>query len=197
MSKFRIWAPLLLLILLPAVCGADIAIHSAITIKPGNADDAAQRLVTEAKRLRGYFVIRSSESVTLKLPAKATNEMQQFIENNWRIYQQDYQAQDVSTELLDARARLRAKEDLLDEYRQVLKAAPADKIVNVTAAVTKLVEDIELLRGRIRLLEHQTRYATVTVNFHIDRDRMDRNAVTSSFTWLNTLGLDNLLREFR
>lgn len=180
----------------PALCLAEIAIDTRITIKPGNADEAADRLVKQAQQLNGYFVIKSSERVELKIPAQAATQMQQFLEINWLVYQQDYQANDITRQLIEAQSRLKAKESLLHEYENILASAQSNKLLKASSAVTKLVQDIELLRGRINVLKHRTRYAKFTILFQLDSSTADTRNVTSSFPWLNSVGLPDLLTDF-
>jgi len=196
MRSICLFLSLLGLAVIPLWSNADVAIDTRITIKPGNADEAADKLVTQAEAMQGYFVSRSNERVELKVPSQAANKLQQYIEKNWLIYQQDYQANDVTAQLIQARSNLKAKEDLLDEYQKILASAKSDKLVKVSTAVTNLVQEIELLRGRINYLQHQIRFARFTVIFQIDRSRLDTRQVTSSFPWLNSVGLPNLLSDF-
>ena len=175
---------------------ADVAIDTTITIKPGNTDEAADKLVKQAEQLQGYFVTRSSERVELKVPSQTASKLQQFIEQNWLVYQQDYQANDITAQLIKTKSNLKAKEDLLDEYQKILTSAQSGKLVKVYTAVTSLVQEIELLHGRINYMQHQLRYARFTVNFHMDRRTVDSGQVGSSFPWLNSVGLPNLLSDF-
>lgn len=182
--------------LLPGAGFAAVAIDTQITIKPGNTDEAAEMLVKKASLLKGYFVLKSGERVELKVPSQNANQMQRYIEGNWLIYQQDYRADDITTQLIEAKSNLKAKEDLLDEYEKILASARSDKLVKVSTALTSLVREIELLRGRINYMRHQTQYAKFTVVFQIDRGAVNRRQITSSFPWLNSLGLPGLLADF-
>ena len=181
---------------MPELGNADIAIDTTITIKPGNADEATDRLIEQAEQLEGYFVTRSNTYLELKVPSQAANKLQQFIENTWLIYQQDYQAKDITAQLIEAQSNLKAKEDLLDEYQKILASAQSGKLVKVSTAVTTLIQEIELLRGRINFMQHQIRFAKFTVNFQIDRGTVNTRRITSSFPWLNSVGLPNLLSDF-
>jgi len=185
-----------MLCLAPIICSAEVAINSVITLKPGNPDMTVEKLIDRGKLMKGYFVSKSEQSVVLKIPHASAGKMQQFIESNWLIYQQHYQAKNVTAEMIDMKSRLKAKEELVGEYKHILASASADKIVIVATEVAKLVEEIELLRGEKQLLQHQIQFATLTINFRLSRDRFNRQNLTSSFDWLNTLGLENLLREF-
>ena len=196
MRLFCVLLSFIALAWVPALSFADIAIDTRITIKPGNPDEAADKLVKRAEQLQGYFVIRSNDRVELKVPSKEANKLQQFIEQNWLVYQQDYQANDITRQLIEAKSNLSAKEDLLGEYQKILASAKSDKLVKVSTAVTTLVREIELLRGRINYMQHQIRFAKFTVEFHMDRNAVDRRQVSSSFPWLNSVGLPNLLSDF-
>lgn len=196
MRRFYLLLSLTLMMPLPPHCFADIAIDTRISIKPGNSDEAAMKLVKQTEHLQGYFVTRSNERVELKVPSQSANELQKFIEQNWLIYQQDYQANDITVQLIETKSNLKAKEELLDEYQKILATTPSDKLFKVSTSVTNLVQQIELLRGRLNYLQHQLRYARYTVVFQLDRGAVDSSRVVSSFPWLNSMGLPNLLSDF-
>ena len=160
----------------------DIAIDTKIVIKPGNPDKATEILVKQAEQLNGYFVKKGSTEVVLKVPSPSSHALQKFVEDQFRLLDQRYTAANVTGEMMFVQSQLTAKETLLGEYQQVLDQAAGNKIVTVSTAIAHLIEEIELLRGRLMLLRHRTQYATFTFQFQLDHDRLDTRNVTSSFS---------------
>ncbi|MDH5232970.1 MAG: DUF4349 domain-containing protein [Gammaproteobacteria bacterium] len=185
----------LLLLFIQSIAHGQTAINNELNIKPGNVDDAGEKLAHKASMLDGYFTTRSNTGITLKVPATKTTDMQQFVEENWRVYQQIYSVKDIGIEILQARSKLTAKEELLDEYQRILNESKSSSIIKVSTAQSKLVGEIEELRGRLNLLNHQIKYAQFTINFTIDRPGIENMRSRSSFPWLNEIGLDRLLGD--
>ena len=85
---------------------------------------------------------------------------------------------------------------MLDRYFQVLRGANDRAVVEIEAQMIGLVEEIEALKGAIRLLEHQMQYAELTVSFQFRDRRPPTRDGRSSFGWLNTMNLVDLVQEF-
>lgn len=174
----------------------DISIDTTIVIKPGNPDKATEILVKQAEQLNGYFVKKGSTEVVVKVPSPSSHALQKFVEDQFHLLDQRYTAANITGEIMLVQSQLTAKETLLGEYQQVLVQAAGNKIVTVSAAIAHLIEEIERLRSRIVLLRHRTQYATFTFQFQLDHDRLTTRNVTSSFSWLNEIGLSRLITDF-
>ncbi len=173
-----------------------VAINASMTIQVPDRDKAAAALIGKAEALGGYFSSFSNDTVTLKVPGDRSRELINFVKADWTPVQENYRAEDLASALGQTRARLKAKQELYGRMEKLLVAADAGDIVTVEAAATKQIEEIEALKGRLRALQHRVDYSTVTINFRLLQRERPPAEGASPFDWLNTLGLENLLREF-
>lgn len=173
------------------------SLSAGIVLKVGVPEDAADALVAKAEELGGWFQTRSTTSVGFRIPGAQTDAFLEYAGTLGVVADRSFNAQDLTGELVDQRSRLAARESVLDKYYDVLSGANPKAVVSVERQITGLVAEIEQLRGRIRYLEHQGDYARVDVSFQFrDRSAPVRDG-NSSFQWLNTLNLEDLVNDFR
>lgn len=173
-----------------------VAIHSGLTIQVADRDKTAAALIARAEALGGYFSTFSKDVVTLRVPTDKSRELISFVKTDWKPVQESYRAEDLNTLLGQTRARLKAKQELYASLEKMLSTAESANIIEVETAATKLIQEIEGLKGRMRALQHRLDFSTVTVYFSLLQRERPRDDGNSPFVWLNDLGLENLLREF-
>ncbi len=172
------------------------SINSSLTIQVADRDKTAAALIGRAEALGGYFSTFSKDVVTLKVPADKSRELINFVKTDWKPVQESYRAEDLDAALGQTRARLKAKQELYTRLEKMLTTADAANIIEVETAATKLIAEIEDLKGRMRALQHRLDFSTLTVSFSLLQRERPRDDGNSPFVWLNDLGLENLLREF-
>ncbi|MBI3179146.1 MAG: DUF4349 domain-containing protein, partial [Deltaproteobacteria bacterium] len=156
----------------------------------------ADALIAEAERMGGYFSERSDDSVTFKIPARHTKALLAKVDPLGVVVERTTHAEDVAAQLLEARTLLKSREQVLQRYFGVLNQAGPSTVVSVEREMTALVREIEELRGDIRLLEHRVQFASVSVQFQFRDRQAPARSGDSSFAWLNTVNLVDLLAEF-
>lgn len=173
-----------------------VAVGSSLTLQVSDRDTTTTKLIQQAESLGGYFSVVTNESLTLKVPADKAAELTAFVKANWKPVEESYRSEEVLGSMDQLRARLKAKQELLNRFEELLATADANDIVEVEAAATRLIHEIEVLKGQLRALQHRLDYATVVLNFRLLERQRPRDDGRSPFAWLNGLGLDALLREF-
>lgn len=172
------------------------AVGSRLTIQVPDRDASAAMVMAKAEALGGYFSAFTQEAVTLKVPAGKAGELIDFVKAHWKPVEESYRTEDMVTSLDQLRARLKAKLELYARFEKLLAAADAADIIEVEAAASKLIGEIELLKGQLRAAQHSIDFASVAVNFRLLQRERPRDDGNSPFAWLNGLGLEALLRGF-
>jgi len=114
-----------------------------------------------------------------------------------KVVDRDWQSDDLGARLDDARSRLKAREEVLQRYLAVLAEAKPESIVAVQREITRVVGEVEQAKGTIRYLEHRVAYSEAAISFQFqDRSAPSRDG-TSSFRWLNTVNLADLVVDFQ
>lgn len=73
---------------------------------------------------------------------------------------------DVTEEFVDLEARLKAKEDVKSRLESFLeKAEKTEDLLAISNDLSRIQEEIEQLKGRMKYLNNQSDYSTVTISF--------------------------------
>lgn len=77
---------------------------------------------------------------------------------------------DVTADFVDIEARLKNKRQLEEKYRELLKrAGNMETILQIEAEISGIREDIESTEGRLRYLNSQVNYSTLTVTYYEEK----------------------------
>ena len=172
------------------------AIVTTMVLKVTKRDETADALVALAQEMGGYFAERTGPVLRLKIPAAKAREYLEAAEAKGIVVDRTFNSTGLSEQLADNTARLTAREDVLARYFAVLETAGPDSVVTVEREIVRLVSEIERYKGALRALEHRATYADITLDFQFrDRSAPDRGG-SSSFRWLNTLDLADLVEDF-
>ncbi len=173
------------------------AVHASLVLAVEQREASADRLVAGAEALGGYFSSRTLDALTLRVPAGATEDLLALAEAEGLVTARDYTRRDLGAQLAEQQATLDSRREMLAQYFEVLAGAGADSVVTVEREITRLIAEIEQLEGALRAARNQAAYATVDIAFQFrDRAAPARDG-SSSFAWLNTLNLADLLYDFQ
>jgi hypothetical protein len=172
------------------------AVSASLVLKVTNRDSAADALIDAAEKRGGWFATRDDHSVVLVVPVQRVDELVAEVEPLGVVVERTFAAEDVTSRLREQRTRLASRKEVFERYFAVLQRAGHGTVVEVESQMTSLVQEIEDLKGSIKLLEHQLAYARVTVQFQFRDRRPPARSGDSSFGWLNTVNLVDLFAEF-
>lgn len=175
----------------------DMAMNSSFTLKVDNKEAVMDRLVQKAEAVGGYFLVLSDQKLILKIPQQQAAAFIQFASSQGQVLTQNHQSDDIATALLLKESSLKSKQAMLKKYMEVLQASDAAHAVSVEQALSKLVYQIEHLKGDIKLMQHRLDFAHISFHFRF-RDRSTPTATQpSSFPWLNHMKLPTFLESFQ
>ena len=175
----------------------EAAVSTSLVVKVPQVEPASDALVARAKELGGWFANRGSDRVDLRVPVDRVNDLLAFVAPMGTIVERTLSREDRSFQISDVRSRLKAREDMLQKYFEVLEGASADSVLTVEYQTASLVAEVEQLKGQLRYLEDQVRYARVSVAFQFRERNAPSRDGTSSFAWLNTMNLQDLIWDFQ
>lgn len=173
------------------------AIRATAVVAVGDPTAAADRLVDVAQQAGGYFSRRGSEGVTLRVPPADVDRLLEEAASLGVLVERTYAAEDLGRALVEVRAALETREEGLEDFFEVLAESGGNGVVELEREILSLVEQIEGLRGRIRVMEHRISFASVEISFRFHERRTPAPDGNSSFPWLNTVNLLDLLDDFQ
>jgi hypothetical protein len=136
-----------------------------------NVSNAACRASTLAESQGGYVENKSdygeeSANLTLRVPAKTFMTALTGLETLGTVTYRTIEGEDVTEQYIDVEARLKNKVVLRDRLKQLLdKATDVKDILAIETELNRVQSDIDSMSGRIKLLQGQVNFATVTLSF--------------------------------
>ena len=144
----------------------------SVEIEHDGFQDAFQSVISVAQR-KGGFVLSSNSggdesrtgSITLRVPVESFESAVNEIADLGEVTSENESGQDVSEEFVDLQARLRhlgAQEAVM--LRLMDRAQTISGTIRVQNELTGIQLEMERLRGRLRYLEDQTTFSTISVH---------------------------------
>lgn len=134
---------------------------------------AFQAVVTAANRLGGTFVASTSEtddderpsgSVTVRVPVEEYENLLVGVQRIGTVRSQQITSEDVTTEYVDLRSRLRQQQAQERFYLGLLdRAEGVDDAIAVQQQLQTIQTEIERIQGRLQFIDDRTAWSTLTV----------------------------------
>lgn len=154
-------------------------------------DDAMQRAEALTLEAGGYVQTMSQGYFVLRIPAAQLRRVMEELGKLGVVESRNLQAQDVTQEYVDLTTRIRVLRETQTQLIALLKQARnVEEALQVRRSLDAITMELEQAMGRLRLLENQIGFSTLTVRMS---ERGPQNAVPSSndpFPWVDTLGVE-------
>jgi len=112
---------------------------------------------------------RLSNKITLRVSSSNFDSLLNDIKGE-SIYIKSIEvnSKDVSEEFVDIESRLKTKKDVRDRYIEILRDKTGDvkDIIEAEEAIRKITEEIEAKEGRLRFLNDQVNFSTITLSLY-------------------------------
>ncbi len=157
---------------------------------------AQQILVDFVTAHGGYMQQTTANTLVLRIPAEHFEAIEPALRKLGRVDDSltDIRARDITEEYHDLELRLKTKRQYLESLRSLLaEAKNLEEKLAVQREIAHVVEEIESMEGRRRLLQSQVALATLTVTFRLAHSG-PRRTFRLPFRWLDELGLEILMR---
>ncbi|MCO1603006.1 DUF4349 domain-containing protein [Desulfosporosinus nitroreducens] len=162
----------------PSVPPADTGVSRKIihdlelTLEVATIKDTVTQISQEVKQLGGYVVTsqqsesdyHSSAQLTVKIPADKLAGLQDTFSAWGKVLEQRLQANDITNQYYDSQARLQILEAEEKRYLEILdKSTTIEDVLKVENSLSNVRQQIEQLKGQLKLWNHQVDYSTVTL----------------------------------
>jgi hypothetical protein len=174
-----------------------VARTTGVVLKVIDRAKVADDIAAKADELGGYFTAKSDESLDLRIPQDKLAELDAFVGEQGVLVQRQVTTQELAAQVENYRAVIATREQLLQRYIDAVSKSSADGVVSIEREATRLVQEIESMKGALRLAEHQLQFARYSVSFQMrDRAAPARDG-HSSFKWVNSVNLADLIEAFQ
>ncbi|AZB42654.1 DUF4349 domain-containing protein [Bacillus sp. FJAT-42376] len=146
-------------------------------IEVSDYEDASLRIQKKAQSAGGYAVSTASSAngerdglnegtMTLRIPQDQFSRFLSSIEDSsYKVIEKNAAGQDVTEEFVDLDSRLKAKQAVEARLLEFMKkAGKTEDLLAISKDLAAVQEDIEQLKGRMKYLQNQTDYSTITIH---------------------------------
>jgi len=172
------------------------AITAGLTLQVDDRAEALDAAVALAESHGGWFAELGTDRVSLRVPTEAARAVVESLRDTGDLVHRTFDSSDLSAKAVDLESRLRARRDVLARYEAVLDTASPKAIVSVERQITSVVAEIEGIEGQLRVLRDQSDHARIDVSLRFRERRAPNRDGSSSFAWLNTMNVADMLRQF-
>lgn len=153
--------------------------------------DAAEKY---AKEHGGYLVRRDNTSITLRIPAERFDASLDALAKLGDQLHREVNVRDVTEEYFDLSTRLRNYEVVRRRLEELLqRAAKVDEALAVERELTRVTQEIERIKGKLKLYRELVAFSTITLTLQSRRSEQVGPNVPMPFPWLRELSLGRLL----
>ncbi len=144
----------------------------------------------------GFVASRASDRLILRVPAAKFREILDQLANLGDLIDVNWRAQDVSEEVRDLQIRLQNSMEIRNRLQQLLaRAEKVEDALAIEAQLERVTLDIERIIGQLRSFQDRVAFSTIDMQFRAKRvDEIPDDEYLLPYSWLNGLGVDNLLR---
>lgn len=175
---------------------ANARITASVLVRVADEEVAIKALLQEVGALGGFLANRQDSTLSLRVPTAKTGALLATVHGLGKVSEKSYGSEDQARRLLELEARLKARQQMVDRYFEVMNAANAYGVLQVEAHLAQLISEIEQLQGQLRLLRYQLTWADVTVRFQFESRRAPELDASSPFAWITGRNLVTLLDSF-
>lgn len=169
------------------------AMLQVTTVDVESALASAQKLCAD---VGGYMDALSAGAITMRVPAAKFFAVLDDVRKLGQVVSRDIKAQDVTDEYTDLHLRLKNAEATRDRLLAILEKAQTVKdTLEVERELSRVREEIERLKGRLTVLDRQSAFSTITINFERPMPTETRRTrPPTPFAWLDALGVEHVLQ---
>lgn len=145
-------------------------INMTLQVEDVNLASQTIKMITEQNRgfIQDSRVWDGSQSrqgyMTVRIPADKLGGVQQAIEELGKVKDAHTGTQDVTEEYVDRDSRLRNLQRQEERYLEILDGAKTtEDVLRVEKELVRVREQIEVLTGQLKYLDHQVNYATIYI----------------------------------
>jgi hypothetical protein len=149
-----------------------------------------------ASDVGGYLSQRSDAQIIIRVPRARFSDAMELVGKLGDVLHKNVSAEDVTDEYVDLDLRLKNARATRDRLETLLVTADVKEAIAINQELAKMTEEIERIEGRLKLLRDRIGFSTITVSFEAQTPKQSpaRSGSLLPFPWIQTLGLDRLLR---
>lgn len=171
------------------------ALAAAVTLKVMNVTLTSAEILKQVQALGGFPVTVTESALKFKVPPPQLATLMSKLPDYGIVLEKTLQREDLTLHLAQLAGVLKSKGEILEKLKGFFDDSDVDATLNIETSMTKLVSELEAVKGQQRVLRDRADWAVLRLSFSFrQRDRVID--AESRFDWLNTVTLQRFLGEF-
>ena len=179
----------IILITLPSALFAENFLHHTLnaTILVADPEAAAEMIASWAEDKRGYYILKSTESVVIRFPYQEIGELRAFLEKIAdEVIEISPRAVDLRESILGLQSGIKSREEILQKNLSYVDEADVDGTLAIEQEVVQILAEIESLKGKLRKLNVGRVFSRGEIALSFMEESIPED-IPSSFGWINTV----------
>lgn len=165
---------------------------SAMVVEP---EEASEKIGTWAESVGGYYVLKSSDRVVVRIPEERVSDLKAYLEKNTvELYEYVPAARNVREEMLYLQSAIESREEILVENLEYLDRADVTGTLAIEKEVMEILRELEELKGRLKMLNRNRTFAYAEISLTFQTQTLPEK-IPSSFTWLSALDFYSFIQR--
>ena len=183
-----------------AVSDGRLMIYTAsFEVLVSNVEDTLRQFLGWVEADGGYLEARENETVTCRVPVDRFDALTARIPSVGTVLSESLKAQDVTLQSFDLAVRIENAEKSRQRLLLLLEqATDVEATLKIEKELRRLTEELERIKGELKLLQNRVAYSTVQVTFRSNAP--DPTPIArrkqSRFAWIRQVGIEQILRDF-
>jgi hypothetical protein len=146
------------------VKGRVIIYEAMVSLAVYQVQEELEKIKKKIKEWDGYLISMNSNSIVFRVPVEKFDQVVDEVSGMGELISKDISGQDVTDEFRDLNIKLKNALAMRDRLVELLgKANTVKDSLAIEAELKRILEEIELLKGRIKFLQESALYSRITV----------------------------------
>jgi len=162
-----------------------------------NASDLSDFVRKYAFAHGGYVKYYSYNRIIIRVSDVKAHLFRKKLPQGTYLIDEQMTSQDVGEKLSELKTSLRVKEKMLENFYRLFKQSKFNQTLDVEKEITKLVLQIEKLKGHIAYLTDRVQLSEVQVFINVKRRYKTKEGYKTRWSWIRDLGVPMMLRNWK
>jgi hypothetical protein len=156
-------------------------------IMVADPEATADLLANWAVQRGGYYTFKSTDIVMLRIPQQELDDLRRVVkEKAEETVSESFQALDLRETIVAVRSGMVSREEILQKNLAYIDKTDVEGTLAIEREITGLVGEIEQLKGKLRKLINDAKYARAEIQLSFMEKTLPHD-IPSSFKWINEI----------